>query len=54
MHVPLFSGPEVLSSASNKAKLSVENFSKNSNFDDSGISLPFFPSRANVKLHNIF
>ena len=46
-------GPEVLSSASDKAKLFAENFSKNSNLDDSGISLPVFPSRANLKLHNI-
>ena len=30
-----------------------KNFSKNSNLDDSGISLPVFPSRTNVKLHNI-
>ena len=50
---PLFNGPEVLSSASDKAKLFAENFSKNSNLDDSGISLPFFPSRTNLKLHNI-
>ena len=49
----LFSGPEVLSSASDKAKLFAENFSKNSNLDDSGISLPVFPSRTNLKLHNI-
>ena len=27
--------------------------SKNSNFDDSGISLPVFPSRTNLKLYNI-
>ena len=26
---------------------------RNSNFDDSGISLPVFPSRTNLKLHNI-
>ena len=25
----------------------------NSNLDDSGISLPAFPSRTNMKLHNI-
>ena len=31
---PLFNGPEVLSSASDKAKLFAENFSKNSNLDD--------------------
>ena len=28
-----------------------ENFSNYSNFDDSGISLPVFPSRTNLKLH---
>ena len=50
---PLFNGPEVLSSASYKAKLFAKNFSKNSNLDDSGISLPVFPSRTNLKLHNI-
>ena len=41
-------------SASDKAKLFAENFSMNSNLDDSGISLPVFPFRTNVKLHNIF
>ena len=54
---PLFNGPEVLSSASGKAKLFAKNFSKNSNLSprtqDSGISLPVFPSRTNLKLHNI-
>ena len=30
-----------------------ENFSRNSNLDDSGISLPVFPSRTNLKLHNV-
>ena len=50
---PLFNGPEVLSSASDKAKLFTENFSKNSNLDDLGISLPVFLSRTNLKLHNI-
>ena len=48
----LFNGPE-LSSASDKAKLFAENFSKNSNLDGSGVSLPVFPSRANLKLYNI-
>ena len=43
----------MLSSASDKAKLLVKNFSKNSNLDDSGVSLPVFPSRTNFKLHNI-
>ena len=50
---PPFNGPEVLSFASDKAKLFAKNFSKNSNLDDSGISLPVFPSRTNLKLHNI-
>ena len=43
----------MLSSASDKAKLFAENFLKNSNLDNSGISLPVFPSRTNLKLHNI-
>ena len=38
---PLFNSSEVLSSASDKAKLFAEN------------SLPVFPSRTNLKLHNI-
>ena len=38
----LFNGQEVLSFASDKA-----------NLDDSGISLPVFPSRTNLKLRNI-
>ena len=50
---PLFNGLELLSSASDKAKLSAENFSENSNLDDSGISLPVFASRTNLKQHNI-
>ena len=50
---PLFNGPEVLSSACDKAKLLAKNFSKNSKLDDSGISLPVFHSGTNPKLHNI-
>ena len=50
---PLFSGPEVLFFASNLTKLFAENFSKRSNLDYSLISLPVFPSRTNLKLHNI-
>ena len=42
-----------MSAASDKAKIFAENFSKNSNLNDSGISLPVFPSRTNLKLHNI-
>ena len=44
----------MLSSASDKAKLFAKDFSKNSNLNDSGISLPVFPSRTNLKLRNIF
>ena len=50
----LFSGPEVLSPASDKAKLFAKIFSKNSNLDVSGISLLAFPSRTNLKLHDIY
>ena len=50
---PLFNGPERFSSAFDKAKYFAENFSKNSNLDVSGISLRVFPSRTNLKLHNI-
>ena len=45
--------PEILFSASHKAKLFAENFSKKFNHDDSGISLPVFLSRTDLKLHNI-
>ena len=43
----------MLSSASDKAKCFAQNLSKNSNLDESGISLLAFPSRTNLKLHNI-
>ena len=48
---PLLNRPEVFSSAFDKAKLFAENFCKNSNLDDSGISLLVFSSRTNLKLH---
>ena len=50
---PLFNSPEVFSSALDKAKSFAKSFSKNSNLNDLGISLPVFPSRTNLKLHNI-
>ena len=50
---PLFNIPEVLPFASDKSKLLAKKFSKNSNLYDLGISLPLFPSRTNLKLHNI-
>ena len=43
----------MLSSASDKAKSFAGNFFKNSNLDDSGISLLVFLSRFNLKIHNI-
>ena len=43
----------MLFSASDKAKLFAKSFCKNSNLDDFGISLPVFPCRTNLKLHNI-
>ena len=46
--LPLSNGLEVLPSAFDKVKLFAENFSKNSDLDDSGIALP---SRTNLKLH---
>ena len=42
----------MLSSASDKGKLFANNFSKNSNLDDLGITLPVFPSRTNMKLYD--
>ena len=54
---PLFNGLEVLSPPSDKVKLFAENFSEYSNLDDNldGICfpLPVFPTRNNLKLHNI-
>ena len=43
----------MLPSAFDKAKLFATNFSKISNLEDSGIPSPTFPSRTNLKLHNI-
>ena len=45
--------PEVLPSASEKAKLFAKNFSKNSNIDDLGIALSVFPSRTDLKLKKL-
>ena len=50
---PLFNGPEKLSFASYKPKLFAKSFSNNSNLDDLCVSVPVFPSRTNLKLHNI-
>ena len=48
--VTLFNGLEVLSYASNNAKLFTKAFSNNSDVEDSRA----FPSRSNLKLHNIY
>ena len=50
---PLLDDSGMLSSASDKANLFAGNFSEKSNLDDSGISLPVFPSRTILKLHGI-
>ena len=44
---------EVFTSASDKTKLFAESFPKRCNLDVSGISLPFFPFRTNLRLHVI-
>ena len=51
---PLFNSLDVLSSVSDKAKLFAENFYRNSNLDNLGISLPVFPPGTTLKLHNVF
>ena len=43
----------MLSSSSDNVKLFAKNPSKNSNQDDSSISLLVFPSRTNLKLYNL-
>ena len=43
----------MLPSAYHEAKLFPNSFSKNSNVDDLDVSLPAFPSRTNMKVHNI-
>ena len=43
----------MLPSPSHEAKLFPNSFSKKSNIDDLDVSLPTFPSRTSMKLHNI-
>ena len=50
---PLFNCPEVLPSASDKAKFFSKVVSRNSNIEDRGIFLLMFTFRTNLKLHNI-
>ena len=51
---PQFNSLDVLSSASDKAKLFAENFYRNSSLDNLGISLSVFPPGTTLKLRNIF
>ena len=46
----IVNGPEILPSASDKASLFAEMFSKNSTLDDSNVPLPDFPLRTDKKL----
>ena len=47
---PLFNGPEVLTTSTDKANLFARNFSYNSTLDDSYQLLPDFPSRTEHRL----
>ena len=47
---PLFNGPEVLTTSTDKANLFARNFSYNSTLDDSNQLLPDFPSRTEHRL----
>ena len=49
----LFNDLKVLPSVSDKGKLFAKTFSKSSNLDDSGISLPVVLPVTNLKLHNV-
>ena len=44
---------KALRCSADEASCLLQNFSKNSDPDNSGISLPFFPFRTNVELRNI-
>ena len=50
---PIFNGPEVLTSPSDKAELFAKLFSANSTLDDSGAVLPDFPARTDILLENM-
>ena len=50
---PLFNGPEVSTSASDKAELLAKLFCSNSTLDDSGHKLPDFPPKTEVQLSNL-
>ena len=50
----IINGPEILSSASDKATLFAKNFAANSNLDDTNHVLPNFPSRTDIQLSDFF
>ena len=50
---PLFNGPEVLTSASDKAELLAEQFAKNSTLSDKDSTLPHFQKRTNVSFSEV-
>lgn len=50
---PLFNGPEVLTLASDKAKLFGEQFAKNSTLNDKDCPLPNFPKRTNISFSEV-
>ena len=49
----IFNSSVMMSSVSDEVKVFAESFSNNFNCLDSGILLPAFPSRNDLKLHNI-
>ena len=50
---PLFNGPEVLSSAPDKAELFAKIFATNSNIKDDGVPLPDFDTRTDIDLTSL-
>ena len=50
----IINGPEILSSASDKATLFVKNFAANSNLHDTNHVLPNFPSHTDIQLSDFF
>ena len=50
---PLFNGPEVITSAKDKAELFAQIFAANSNVNDEGVPLPDFDTRTDVELKSV-
>ena len=51
---PLFNGPEVLTTAKDKAELFAKIFASTSNIKDDGVSLPVFESRTDSYFIRLF